>query len=72
MDCGDTGVGMIVDLGVLGDHRLVCHKVLGEEKKQGKSIICNNVHKKSITSYKYEIIDFVPPKWCSFGHHRFP
>ncbi len=69
--CGnDRGPG--VDLGVLGDHRLVCPKVLGEEKKQGKSIICNNVHKKSITSYKYEIIDLVPPKWCSFGHHRFP
>ncbi len=44
--CGnDRGAG--VDLGVLGDHRLVCPKVLGEEKKQGKSIICNNVHKRA-------------------------
>ncbi len=41
----DRGPG--VDLGVLGDHRLVCPKVLGEEKKQGKSIICNNVHKRA-------------------------
>ncbi len=27
-----------MDLGVLGDHRLVCPKVLGEEKKHGMSI----------------------------------
>ncbi len=35
--CGnDRGPG--VDLGVLGDHRLVCPKVLGEEKKQYKTV----------------------------------